>query len=51
MVQTPEEVTLFFFGGRTKDQVLNDAWSKLAGMSRDDAMDNYIRQVDKLNRD
>jgi acyl-CoA-binding protein len=28
-----------------------DAWSKLKGMSRDDAMDNYVRQVDKLNRD
>jgi acyl-CoA-binding protein len=28
-----------------------DAWSKLKGMSRDEAMENYIRQVDKLNRD
>ena len=27
-----------------------DAWSKLKGMSRDEAMENYIRQVDKLNR-
>lgn len=27
-----------------------DAWAKLKGMSRDEAMDNYIRQVDKLNR-
>ena len=28
-----------------------DAWSKLKGMSRDEAMENYIRHVDKLNRD
>jgi acyl-CoA-binding protein len=28
-----------------------DAWSKLKGMGRDEAMENYIRQVDKLNRD
>jgi acyl-CoA-binding protein len=28
-----------------------DAWAKLAGMSRDDAMTNYVKQVDKLNRD
>ncbi len=28
-----------------------DAWSKLKGMSKDDAMSNYIKQVDKLNRD
>lgn len=28
-----------------------DAWSKLKGMNRDEAMENYIRQVDKLNRD
>jgi diazepam-binding inhibitor (GABA receptor modulator, acyl-CoA-binding protein) len=28
-----------------------DAWSKLKGMSRDEAMENYIQQVDKLNRD
>ncbi len=28
-----------------------DAWSKLKGLSRDEAMENYIRQVDKLNRD
>jgi acyl-CoA-binding protein len=28
-----------------------DAWSKLKGMSRDDAMTNYIKQVDRLNRD
>ena len=29
----------------------HDAWSKLAGMSRDVAMNNYIKQVDKLNRE
>jgi len=28
-----------------------DAWAKLKGTSRDDAMQNYIKQVDKLNRD
>jgi diazepam-binding inhibitor (GABA receptor modulator, acyl-CoA-binding protein) len=28
-----------------------DAWSKVKGMSRDDAMTNYIKQVDKLNRE
>ena len=29
----------------------HDAWSKLAGMSKDEAMLNYIKQVDKLNRE
>lgn len=28
-----------------------DAWSKLKGMTRDEAMTNYIKQVDKLNRE
>jgi acyl-CoA-binding protein len=28
-----------------------DAWSKLKAMSKDDAMTNYIKQVDKLNRE
>ena len=28
-----------------------DAWSKQKGTSRDDAMQNYIKVVDKLNRD
>jgi acyl-CoA-binding protein len=28
-----------------------DAWSKLKGMSRDDAMTNYVKQVEKLNRE
>jgi diazepam-binding inhibitor (GABA receptor modulating acyl-CoA-binding protein) len=28
-----------------------DAWSKLKGMSKDEAMTNYIKQVDKLNRE
>ncbi len=28
-----------------------DAWSKLKGTSKDDAMTAYIKQVDKLNRD
>jgi acyl-CoA-binding protein len=27
-----------------------DAWSKLKGMSRDEAMQNYIKQVERLNR-
>jgi acyl-CoA-binding protein len=29
----------------------HDAWSKLKGMGKDEAMQNYIKQVDKLNRD
>ena len=28
-----------------------DAWGKLKGMSKDDAMQNYIKQVEKLNRE
>src|ERR1700730_3352103 len=28
-----------------------DAWTKLKGMSKDEAMQNYIKQVEKLNRD
>ncbi|HVO87161.1 MAG TPA: acyl-CoA-binding protein [Casimicrobiaceae bacterium] len=28
-----------------------DAWAKLKGMSRDDAMTNYIKQVERLNRE
>lgn len=28
-----------------------DAWSKLKGMSKDEAMQSYIKQVEKLNRD
>ena len=28
-----------------------DAWMKLKGMSADDAMQSYIKQVDRLNRD
>ena len=28
-----------------------DAWSKLKGTSKEEAMQNYIKQVDKLNRD
>ncbi len=28
-----------------------DAWSKLKGMSKDDAMQNYVKQVEKLNRE
>ena len=27
-----------------------DAWSKLKGMSTDEAMQNYIKQVERLNR-
>jgi acyl-CoA-binding protein len=29
----------------------HDAWSKLKGMSTDEAMQNYIKQVERLNRD
>jgi diazepam-binding inhibitor (GABA receptor modulating acyl-CoA-binding protein) len=29
----------------------HDAWGKLKGMSADDAMTNYIKQVERLNRD
>ena len=29
----------------------HDAWSKLKGMSADDAMTNYIKLVDRLNRE
>ena len=29
----------------------HDAWSKLKGMSAEEAMQSYIRQVEKLNRD
>jgi acyl-CoA-binding protein len=29
----------------------HDAWSKLKGMSKDEAMQNYIKQVDRLNRE
>jgi len=28
-----------------------DAWTKLKGTGRDEAMQNYIKQVEKLNRD
>jgi len=28
-----------------------DAWAKLKGTSRDEAMQNYVKQVEKLNRD
>jgi acyl-CoA-binding protein len=28
-----------------------DAWSKLQGMSADEAMLNYVKQVERLNRD
>ncbi len=27
-----------------------DAWAKLKGMARDEAMTQYVKQVDKLNR-
>ena len=29
----------------------HDGWSKLKGTGADDAMTNYIKQVEKLNRD
>ena len=28
----------------------HDAWAKLKGMSTDEAMTNYIKQVERLNR-
>jgi diazepam-binding inhibitor (GABA receptor modulating acyl-CoA-binding protein) len=28
-----------------------DAWTKLKGSTKDDAMRNYIKQVEKLNRE
>ena len=28
-----------------------DAWSKLKGMDKNEAMTNYIKQVEKLNRE
>ena len=28
-----------------------DAWSKLKGMDTEEAMTNYVKQVDKLNRE
>lgn len=28
-----------------------DAWSKLKGMDKGEAMTNYVKQVDKLNRE
>lgn len=28
-----------------------DAWSKLKGMDKSEAMTNYVKQVDKLNRE
>jgi diazepam-binding inhibitor (GABA receptor modulator, acyl-CoA-binding protein) len=28
-----------------------DAWAKLKGMSKDEAMQNYIKQVERLNRE
>ena len=29
----------------------HDAWSKLKGMSADEAMQNYIKQVERMNRE
>jgi len=29
----------------------HDAWSKLKGMSKDEAMQNYVKQVERLNRE
>jgi diazepam-binding inhibitor (GABA receptor modulating acyl-CoA-binding protein) len=37
----------FDFVGAAK----HDAWAKLAGMSAADAMTNYIKQVERLNRE
>ena len=45
-VAGPRPGGLDFVGGAK-----HDAWSKLKGMSKDEAMQNYIKQVDKLNRE
>ena len=37
----------FDFAGGAK----HGAWAKLKGMSADDAMNNYIKQVERLNRE
>jgi len=37
----------FDFAGGAK----YDAWTKLKGMSADDAMTHYIKQVERLNRE
>ena len=37
----------FDFVGAAK----HDAWAKLKGMNADDAMTQYIKQVDRLNRE
>jgi acyl-CoA-binding protein len=37
----------FDFVGAAK----HDAWAKLKGVSRDDAMTSYIKQVERLNRE
>ncbi len=37
----------FDFVGAAK----HDAWAKLKGMSKDEAMQNYIKQVERLNRE
>ncbi len=37
----------FDFAGGAK----YDAWTKLKGMSSEDAMQNYVKQVERLNRD
>lgn len=29
----------------------HDAWAKLKGMGKDEAMQNYVKQVERLNRD
>ena len=42
----PSNSRWYFVGGAKYD-----AWSKLKGMSKDEAMQNYIKQVDRLNRD
>jgi len=38
-------------GERPVGGAKHDAWSKLKSMSKDEAMTNYIKQVDKLNRE
>ena len=37
----------FDFVGAAK----HDAWTKLKGMTKDEAMQNYIKQVERLNRE
>jgi len=45
-VAAPRPGGFDFVGGAKHDE-----WSRLKGMSKDEAMQNYIKQVEKLNRE